>query len=725
MRTAWAVLAAGVLSGLMCTGVARAETWPDFESVRARHHPSDVRVLARDGRLIQRLREDYSRRQGDWVPLEQISIALQHAVIRSEDQRFYEHTGVDWQAALAAAWTTLTSRQSRGASTLSMQLVALLDSDLRRKADGRSLMEKFDQARAARELELTWSKAQILEAYLNEVAFRGELIGVDALARVMFQKQASGLNGREAALAAVLLRGPNASATVLTQRSCAVLREMGQASRCRGLRDFVVAALGRTAAPRYGPPGLAPHFSRLALAQRAAGGAVSDAELHTSLDRDLQKFALQSVNHHLRALDHSGVTDAAVVVLDNRSGAVRAYVGSSGSLSEARSVDHARALRQAGSTLKPFLYAMALGEQRLTAASLLNDSPLGLESGGGLYIPQNYDKRYVGWVSVRSALASSLNIPAVRTLMMVTPDALARRLVQSGLPLEQGGDYYGYSLALGSADVTLLSLTNAYRALARGGSYAPVSLGGGEAVQPGEQIYTPQAAWIVGDILSDRQARARTFGLDSPLSTPFWTAVKTGTSKDMRDNWCVGWSRDYTVGVWAGNSAGASMRDISGVSGAGPIWHDMMAYLHRARRSAEPLPPEGISRMRVHYAAGLEPARIEAFIGDTGQSDFSPGPPAAGSDGWRIAEPVDGTILALDPDIPAGRQRLRLRAVDISARTVSHAAWYVDGGHYADSGLSDWQPLPGRHVIELRGEDGMVLDRVEIDVRRGGTYGAG
>lgn len=723
-RTAWLILLAGMLA--VSGGAAQAAVWPGFDRVRAQHHTSDVRVLARDGRLVQRVRVDYSMRQGDWVPLSRISIALQHAVIRSEDQRFYEHSGVDWRAVVAAAWVTLTSQQSRGASTLSMQLVALLDADLRRKASGRSLVEKFDQAVAARELEQTWTKPQILEAYLNKVAFRGELVGVDALARVMFQKQPSGLNGREAALAAVLLRGPNASATVLTQRSCALLREMGAAHECEGLRGFVSAALGRTAARRHGAPELAPHFSRWALAQAAAKGALPEGELHTSLDRDVQKFTLHSVNQHIRMLDRSGVTDAAVVVLDNRSGAVLAYVGSSGSLSEARAVDHARALRQAGSTLKPFLYAMALGEQRLTAASLLNDSPLGLEGGGGLYIPQNYDKRYAGWVSVRAALASSLNIPAVRTLMMVTPDALAHRLIQSGLPLDHGGDYYGYSLALGSADVTLLSLTNAYRILARGGSFAPVRLGAeSNEAQPGEQVYSEQAAWIVGDILADRQARARTFGLDSPLSTPFWTAVKTGTSKDMRDNWSLGWSQDYTVGVWVGNSAGASMRDVSGVSGAGPIWHEVMAYLHQSRRSAQRAAPEGLTRLRVSYAPGLEPGRMEVFIGDTAQSDFSPPDEGSAPDAIRIAEPVEGTILALDPDIPMNHQRLRLRAVDMAARTVPHADWYLDGRPYAQAGEADWQPVPGRHVIELRGGDGMVLDRVKIEVRGGGRYGAG
>lgn len=727
MRYAWALVLVGLLWTIPVPA-ARALDWPAFDALRATHRASDVRVLARDGQPIQRIRDDFDSRRGDWTSLADISVALQYAVIRSEDHRFYEHAGVDWAAAAAAAWTSLTGSRLRGASTLTMQMAALLDAKYRRGPSGRSLMQKFDQVMAARGLEREWTKPQILEAYLNTVAFRGEIIGVDALARVMFQKLPSGLNGREAALAAVMLRGPNAPEPVLMQRACALLRDLGLAHECKGLRDFVHVALGRTAAPRQGRLELAPHFSRLALARATADASLRDGVLQTSIDRDLQAYVVQSVDRHIRELWGTWVTDAAVVVLDNRTGAIRAYVGSSGGLSEASEVDHAQALRQAGSTLKPFLYAAALDEQRVTAASLLNDSPLGLEGGGGLYVPHNYDKRYAGWVSVRTALASSLNIPAVRTLIMVTPETLAQRLIALGLPLEHGGDYYGYSLALGSADVTLLSLTNAYRALARQGSYAPVRMDAGPGStepQSGDSIFSPAAAWIVGDILSDRQARARTFGLDSPLSTPFWTAAKTGTSKDMRDNWCLGWSQDYTVGVWVGNSAGASMRNVSGVSGAGPIWHDVMRFLHRVHASVQPPAPEGIRRAPVRYAAGLEPARPEVFIGDTVQTDFSPAPEAIAGEVLRIAEPADGTILALDPDIPVDRQRLRLRAVDITARTVHSARWYLDGRPYDQAGLSDWQPVPGRHTIELRDENGMVSDRVRIEVRGGHVYGAG
>jgi penicillin-binding protein 1C len=187
----------------------------------------------------------------------------------------------------------------------------------------------------------------------------------------------------------------------------------------------------------------------------------------------LQRFAVASLQQHLRELQGRNVEDGAAVVLDNRSGEILAWVGSSGTLSQASEVDGVTALRQPGSTLKPFLYAQAIAEKRITAASLIEDSSAHIPTQNGLYIPQNYDRRFKGWVSARTALASSLNVPAVRTLVMVTPDAFFEQLKKLGLPLRESGGYYGFSLALGSSEVALLNLTNAYRALGNGGQYRP------------------------------------------------------------------------------------------------------------------------------------------------------------------------------------------------------------------------------------------------------------
>lgn len=689
---------------------------PSYTQVKEEYRASDILVLDHGGQLLQRVRIDYQGRRGDWVALKDISPALQNAVILSEDRRFYSHAGVDWQAMASAAWDNLAGHRQRGASTLSMQLAALVDARFHRTAGGRSLSDKIDQAFAARSLERGWTKPEILEAYLNLVSFRGEVAGVDALARVLFQKHVSGLDAREAALAAALLRGPNASRATLTRRACGLLKTMGRRHECEGLDDFIYRSLLRKSAPRADRADLAPHLAQWVLTHVDTKPGIA---ISTSVDAPLQRFVLGSMDRHIRALQSSNVRDAAVVVLDNASGQVLAYVGSSGSLSAASRVDHARALRQAGSTLKPFLYAQAIEQERLTPVSLLSDGPLNLPTGNGLYIPQNYDRNYSGWVSVRTALASSLNIPAVRTLVMVTVDAFARRLVQLGLPLDRTGDYYGYSLALGSADVTLLSLTNAYRALANQGRYSPVRFLAATKTTAPKQIMSPEASWIVGDILADRHARARTFGFDSPLTTSFWTAVKTGTSKDMRDNWCIGWSQRYTVGVWVGNSGGASMRDVSGVSGAGPLWHEIMNYLHRGRDSRQAPQPATVTRRMVVFESNVEPAREDVFVGDTAVSQVwlsdrvaSVGPASA-----AIVQPARGTILALDPDIPATHQRSWLRATNLVSQKTQQVIWRINNNIVGQGGEVAWLPQPGKHRVELLDGDGRVLDSVILEVR--------
>ena len=735
--------AAGLLLGLgmasaaaVSVGAEPDRTLPDFETVRSSFRSSETLLLDRHGEVLHRLRTDFQVRRGAWVALGDTSPALRMALLLSEDRRFHEHSGVDWWAVSAAAWGNLWHERTRGASTLTMQLAGLLDPALQRPAStARGLSQKLAQAGAARELETRWRKDQILEAYLNLVPFRGEIVGIDALSHTLFGKSAHALNAPESALAAALIRAPNAPASRVAERACLLLQQM------------------------------------------------------------------QDPKADCLSVD------------------VLAWVGSSGSLSRAAQVDGVMARRQPGSALKPFLYAQALAEHRLTAASLLDDSPAHLPTASGLYMPQNYDHRYQGWVSVRTALGSSLNIPAVRTLVMVSPDAFHRQLQRLGMRFPEGSGYYGYSLALGSAEVSLLQLTNAYRALANGGQWCPVHLlpeahrrgapssltgpvehaDGLPAIAPKpasssfrdasiqtddeERQWPPEdchqtldagAAFIISDILSDRHARLPTFGLDSVLDTRFWSAVKTGTSKDMRDNWAVGYSQRYTVGVWVGNASGAPMHDVSGTSGAAPVWATLMRELHRHEISRAPSPPDGVVRQQVDFGeisetfseiAGQDEHRVQAlsgerartgddggahavkrpaieaprqewFLAGTEQRHFSP--PAAVSasndtrtrkgDGVhagrqdpdpsalpaRIVAPAPDTIIALDPDIPPANQQLRLEA---SAGVPTDLHWFIDEQPVGQGARVGWMPLPGRHTITLRDARGGVLDARRIEVR--------
>ena len=710
-----------------CIGPAFA--MQPFDEVRRDFHPSDTAILDRDGALLQRLRTDATVRRGQWIALADVSPALRTAMLLSEDRRFYEHSGVDWRAVSSAAWGNLWNTRTRGASTLTMQLAGLLDDDLRGGAGGRggsrSVTQKIGQTVAAAQLETRWRKDQILEAYLNLVPFRGEIVGIDALSRTLFGKAAHGLDAREAAVAAALVRAPNATPARVGRRACEVLRDLAPSDAerrqvdCAAMDMFASAALQRRAFDAS--EGIAPHVARRAWqTQRAIGDEPTD--IRTTLRAPLQRFALATLQRHLRELRGRNVQDAGLVVLDNASGDVLAWVGSSGELSRAADVNAVTAQRQPGSTLKPLLYAQAIAERRLTAASLIDDSSAQINTASGLYIPQNYDRQFKGMVSARTALAASLNVPAVRTLVMVSPESFARQLRAVGLPLKEGGGYYGYSLALGSAEVSLLALTNAYRTLANGGMYSGTRvLAGGTPGAASSRALDAGAAFIVGDILSDANARTRTFGVDSVLGTRFWTAVKTGTSKDMRDNWAVGWSQRYTVGVWVGNAGGAPMWDVSGTSGAAPVWAEVMGFLHARESSVAPKPPPGVMRTAVKFGDGLEAGRDEWFIAGTEQALFaqsaSPDDGPRDARSARIASPADGSIVALDPDIPPKNQRMRFQADGHG----SGLQWRIDGKTVARGERAGWLPWPGRHVVELADVRGRVLDTVRVEVRGAGT----
>ena len=726
-----------------------AHAIPSFSQVKQEFASSESILLDRDGVELHRLRTNPNIRRGQWVALEDISPALQTAMVFSEDKRFYEHSGVDWKAVSAAAWGNLWNEKTRGASTLSMQLVGLVNEDLRRGQQRRTLLQKFGQAVSAQKLDAQWEKSEILEAYLNLVPFRGEIVGIDALSRTLFGKAAHGLNAREAAIAAALVRAPNATPPAVAQRACGLLAQLQNVPRtpllCDSLSLFATGAMQRKA---WSPSeGIAPHVAqRLLAGQQASGGSV-----RSTLSAPLQRYAAEQLRQTMHELTGRNVRDGAIVVLDNATGEVLAWVGASASTSSAPQVDYVLALRQPGSTLKPFLYAQAIAERRLTAASLLDDSAAAIPTQSGLYVPKNYDRHFRGWVSLRQAMASSLNVPAVRTIGMVGVNRFAEQLQRLGISLPHTGDYYGYSLALGSAEMSLLQLSNAYRALANGGRYSETRIlfqpdqqqaaastsqpASKPALQPAfRQALDARASFIVSHILSDNNARIPTFGSNSVLHTRFWSAVKTGTSKDMRDNWALGYSERYTVGVWVGNAQGQAMWDVSGTTGAAPIWASVMRYLHRSTPSRPPQPPAGLVRTRVEFGssasspasapalkAGIassnnaEPARMEWFIQGTEQTSFvrsqqqKTNPATA-----HILNPVHGSLLALDPDIPPKRQRLMLRA---SAGASANSRWLIDDKLVGKGATVPWMPWPGKHRITLQSANGQTLHEVQIEVR--------
>lgn len=677
---------------------------PTPQQVRAAYRPSNLQLLDRHGVPVESVRIDMRARRMAWTPLADISPALGVAVLQAEDQRFMAHGGIDLRAIGQAAWDNLFRDRPRGASTITMQLAGLLDAELRAGASGRSWTQKFNQALAARELEAGWSKAQILEAYLNLASYRGELQGIAAASQALFGKAPSGLDLGESAILAALLRAPGAAPKAVARRACALAAELTLRAGCNSIAWQTEVALGRPAAAAV-KAGSAQALRKLLGEhgqQRQQG-----QDLRSTLDAGLQRFALAALRRHLRELNDRNVADGAAVVIDNASGDLLAYVANAGN----SEVDGVAALRQAGSTLKPFLYQLALERRLLTAASLLDDSPIDVAGEAGLYVPQNYDRRFKGYASVRTSLASSLNIPAVRTLLLLGPERFHARLQELGISsLTEDAAFYGPSLALGSADVTLLELANAYRTLANGGMAGSVTLRP-RAPEAKQRVLEPGSSWIVGDILSDRGARSPTFGLRSDLATVYWSAVKTGTSKDMRDNWCVGYSNRYTVGVWVGNFDGQPMWDVSGVSGAAPVWRDLMDYLHRDDPGRQGAAPASLLRREVSYAPAHEAARLEWFLRGTDTALIEALMPEARAP--KILYPVDGSILAVDPDIPEARERVLFQA-----QAGQGLRWRLDDAALgpAEAALS-WRPAVGKHRLELLDAGGKVLGISRFEVR--------
>jgi penicillin-binding protein 1C len=701
-------IALGVVPAV-CLGAVLLLAWPmqapDFASVRNAFTPSEALLLDRNGVVLDTVRMDMKVRRFAWQRLDAISPAFIAAVVGGEDARFWAHGGIDWRSVAGAFRDRFLSGRNRGASTITMQVASLIQTQPRVRSGVQAWLQKRNQARLARAIESRWTKQEILEAYLNLVHYRGELQGIGAASYVLAGKVPSGLSLSESLVIAALLPEPNGTPQRIAARACGRARVANITVSCSELESTADALLmnNENGGAR---PQLAPQLANAML--RSPGQRVQ-----TTLDASTQRATRDVLSRQLAALADRNVRDGAALVVENATGNVLAYVGSAGSQSRAAQVDGVRALRQAGSTLKPFLYELALERGYLTAASLLKDSPLHLDTANGAYIPQDYDKEFKGLVSVRTALGGSLNIPAVRTLVLVGVEPFRDRLHALGYrQITESGEYYGYSLALGSAEVTLWEQAQAYRALANNGQWSPLRLRVDESTVAAESLLPADASFVIGDILSDPAARAATFGMDNHLNTSFWAAVKTGTSKDMRDNWCVGFTSQYTVAVWVGNFEGDSMHDVSGVTGAAPVWRELMSALHENVASIAPEPPSGVVAVATTFKPALEPPRREWFLGQ--RQSAAPVTIAPATQAARIVSPPNGMIIAVDPDIPSSHQKLPISAEGATARMRLK----LDGRVLAAATeLTLWTPQTGAHRLSLEDGSGQLLDQILFTVR--------
>ncbi|WP_293102661.1 transglycosylase domain-containing protein, partial [Moorena sp. SIO3I6] len=616
------------------------------------------------------------------VPLDQISPHFIHAILAAEDGEFYHHGALEMRAIMRSLIEAIEAKRIvSGASTITMQLARMLE------PNPRTLPAKFQEIWLSWRLAAGMSKDEILAAYINRLPMGGNIYGLEAAARIYFGMPASELNVAQASLLAGLPNNPNYLNPyyywdAAKRRQIYVLKRMVEDGYITATQADQAYEEAISLLPRQQGIIAAPHFLFLVANQLPSE---HPSQIRTTIDRPLQEFVEAQVQQVVRDLAPKNVHHAAAIVIENQSGEVYAYVGSPDYFSEAElgRNDGVQALRQPGSTLKPFLYHLALEQRIIRPNTVLADIPTYYAiPGARLYSPTDYSETFLGPVRIRVALANSLNIPAVRVLEKVGVSNFLLHLHQLGFEhLTQSPEHYGLGLTLGSGEVSLWELARAYLTLARLGQpkslvttlsspsqngddlsvYRRGARARRQGIQKSKQLsdhppsmqsplfnlpyrnakgeqpnnlqhsnfqhsnFQPNnvpysnakgeqpnnlkhsnlkhsnlelstlSTWaLITDILSDPQARAQGFGVDSVLNLPFPAAVKTGTSSNFRDTWTVGFTKNYTVATWVGNFNGEPMEQVSGVIGAAPLWHRIMLHLHQSQEPAPFQAPPGL-----------------------------------------------------------------------------------------------------------------------------------
>jgi penicillin-binding protein 1C len=585
-------------------------------------------VLDREGRIL-RLTPNAQGRKLVTLPDREIPPLVAAAFVAAEDRRFWRHPGVDPLAILRAAATNLTrGRIVSGASTITQQLARLT------YPGPRSYYRKLVEMLRSLRLELILGKEEILRRYLDRVPVGSNLMGVEAGAYAYFGKTASRLTAGEAATLAALVKAPGALNPYGPHRDRLLARQRWVLSRMMQLgylseqdyqaeREEPVRFRGHGRRPPTFPFE-APHFVTLILA-REGSPAPGSQRIRTTLDLPLQRRAQAIVHSHQVRLLKGGASQAAAVIVANRSREVLALVGSCAYGPRDQGFNNgAAAWRSPGSTLKPFLYALAL-DQGFTPAAVLEDVERRYRTPRGEFIPANFDRVCHGPISFREALGNSLNLPAVSLLNLMGPETYYDTLAELQLinRPELNPEHYGLGLVVGNPEVSLLQMAAAYACLANGGRFGPLRFTLDAPREAGTPVFSPQAAFIISDILSDPMARARIFGGAAAMNPPYRMAIKTGTSTRARDLWAVAYTPEYTMAVWVGNFNGRPTANLSGAGAAAPILADLAAVLFAGKPPVPFRQPAGVTSAEVCAFSGLKPGpgcrhrRHELFVSGT------------------------------------------------------------------------------------------------------------
>lgn len=615
--------------------------------------PISTQILDRNGKLLYEVYSQYKRTP---ISLESIPLTVQQATIAIEDKNFYHHHGLDTLAIVRATFKTITGKRLEGGSTITQQLVknALLSDS------SRTITRKVKEALLALATEITYSKSQILELYLNHAPYGGAVYGIETASETYFGKSASNLTLAESALLAGLPQSPTRYSPFGANPELAIARQQDVLRRM--VEDKYITKEQAEAAKAEKLNFLkknisinAPHFSlmvRDALVQKYGEDRVNLGGLRvtTTLDLDLQQYIEASLAAEMKKIARMKISNGAAVVTKPNTGEIITLVGSKDYFNDDidGQVNITTAFRQPGSSIKPINYAVGL-LRRWPASTTYLDLPtcFGV-SGQKQYCPKNYDGTFRGPVSMRIALGNSLNIPAVKQLALNGVEPFIATASAMGISTWTDPKNYGLSLTLGGGEVTMLDMAKAFGTFANSGVTVPLisvikvedytgkvleqieteKIASSVSVMPenwndfwknqasSSNTYEPtdprvtlpqEVTFIISDILSDNGARSATFGTSSQLVIPGHTvSVKTGTTNDLKDNWTIGYTSDYLAVTWVGNNDNTSMSYVaSGVTGASPIWNTIMKKLLKGVKDKALVKPELIKNFQVCNLTGL------------------------------------------------------------------------------------------------------------------------
>ncbi|MEK6754209.1 MAG: PBP1A family penicillin-binding protein [Chloroflexota bacterium] len=716
---------------------------PAITSLPENLNQPSVRITDRSGRLLYEIIPTAGGRNAP-LAVENIPQCMKDATIAVEDKNFYQNPGVDAGGIIRAVWINLRGGETlSGGSTITQQVARTLL--LGEEVTERTLRRKLRETVLAWQLTRAYSKDEILALYLNQIYYGGMAYGIEAASQTYFGKPASDLLLPECALLAGLPQTPgiynpftNPDLALERQRVVLGLMEKNGFITSAQRLDAENAPLSYNPAPY---PIEAPHFIWMVkdqLDELFASGAVNTNQslvIRTTLDLNMQRLAEEIVKRRIALFKpleggiNPNVNNAALVVIHPQTGEILTLVGSADYFDSSiyGALNMATAPRQSGSAFKPIIYAAALDPTRAqpftAATSILDVNTKFTTKDGQPYSPVNYDGREHGFVSMREALASSLNVPAVLTLQNVGIEnviALANRL---GIKSLYEPQQYDLSLALGGGEMNLLEVSRAYAVFANNGSYTGNTFildihdaDGNILYKPQTnsalQIVDPRVAWLISDILSDDRARSTGFGLNSVLKIDRAAAVKTGTTTNFHDNWTIGYTPDLLVGVWVGNSNYQAMHNVTGLTGAAPIWHETMRSILQGRADKIFTQPHGLIQVEICDFSGLLPTsacphiKTEWFIAGTPPTAFdtfyqfsstgeivldipieahewarSQGLPLLDDEnansGLTLTSPTDNTTYRITPDLDLLAQQLALSTLTDSI--LAQVTFFVDG----------------------------------------------